>query len=256
MGNNHTMQTVPDIVELPVEGDLDVALVSKTRSQIDDLIDHGCRRIILNMANVSYVDSAGMGMIFSETRKIRTLGGLISLMNVSDAVHRALAIACLIDFVPVSKAGPRPPVPALDPTVAPLWRRTMSVDPAHMGTVRERVAQLLAGMPLTPDEVFDMTLAGGEALGNAVDHTCAEGVLISVLGYPDRVIMEVTDCGDGFDLDAGEGSSETGERGRGIKLMRLLADSVEFSTKPSGKGTLVRLVKLTRSASASRPKAV
>ena len=34
------------------------------------------------------------------------------------------------------------------------------------------------------------------------------------------------------------------ERGRGIKLMRLLVDDVDIRPKPSGKGTVVRLVKL------------
>ena len=36
------------------------------------------------------------------------------------------------------------------------------------------------------------------------------------------------------------------ERGRGIKLMRLLADSVSIHLKRSGQGTVVRLVKLLR----------
>ena len=68
--------------------------------------------------------------------------------------------------------------------------------------------------------------------------------------YPDRVVVEVTDCGEGFE-PAGEGcAGEVGdagatlERGRGIKLMRMLADSVEIGPKTSGEGTVVRLVKL------------
>lgn len=228
----------------------------RLRARIDGLIDGGCRRIIINMENASYVDSAGMGLIFSETRRIRTLGGIISLVNVTYPVRRALTIACLVDFVPVSSVGERHSVPALDTSEHPLWRRTILVDPDQLGSARDRMGELLSGMPLTPDEVFDMTLAGGEAVGNAIDHTDANGVLLSVLSYPDRVVMEITDNGPGFDLpderngqgaEAAAGEYGAGdERGRGIKLMRLLADSVEFSTKPSGHGTVVKLVKLTR----------
>ena len=183
-------------------------------------------------------------LMFTIAREIRERGGLLSLADVRDGVYRTLCIACLVDFIPVLGIGPKPAVPVLDPSVRPLWRRTLPVRPDELGAVRDRVGELLRHMPLSPDEVFDMTLASGEALGNAVDHTCAEGVLITVTGYPDRVVLEVTDCGEGFELAADEEPPASLERGRGIKLMRLLADSVSISHKPSGSGTVVRLTKL------------
>ena len=148
-------------------------------------------------------------------------------------------------------------IPALDPTVRPLWHSTMRVDPNRLQDARQRVEQLFSRTELTPDEVFDLTLASGEALGNAVDHTCAEGVLLSVWVYPDRVVVEVTDCGCGFESSAeGEDGAAKGshecERGRGIKLMRMLADSVEIRRKPTGTGTVVRLVKLFTPMAAAR----
>jgi anti-sigma regulatory factor (Ser/Thr protein kinase) len=105
----------------------------------------------------------------------------------------------------------------------------------------------MRGMPFSEDEIFDMTLACGEALGNAVDHTCATGVLATVTAYDDRIEVDVADCGEGFELGANEEPPETGpgaERGRGIRLMRLLTDAVSITRKPSGKGTVARLVKL------------
>lgn len=249
------MTNADDILVIPVEGDLDVSCVARLRPYIDERIVGGCRRVILNMAQASYVDSLGMGLIFSEARRLRELGGLLSLVNVSASVYRSLVICRLVDFVPVTGAGPKPPIPALDPTVRPLWHGTMRVDPSRLSMARGRVEQLLTQTGLTPDEVFDMTLAGGEALGNTIDHTSAEGVLLTVSVYADRAVVEVADCGDGFDPtrsgdgaeDAADLSDETSgdlERGRGIKLMRMLADSVEIGRKANGAGTVVRLVKL------------
>lgn len=254
-GQNAPMTNADDILVIPVEGDLDVSCVARLRPYIDERIVGGCRRVILNMAQASYVDSLGMSLIFSEARRLRELGGLLSLVNVNASVYRSLAICRLVDFVPVTGAGPKPPIPALDPTVRPLWHGTMRVDPSRLSMARGRVEQLLTQTGLTPDEVFDMTLAGGEALGNAIDHTSAEGVLLTVSVYADRVVVEVADCGDGFDPtrsgdgaeDAADLSDETSgdlERGRGIKLMRMLADSVEIGRKANGAGTVVRLVKL------------
>lgn len=254
-GQNAPMTNADDILVIPVEGDLDVSCVARLRPYIDERIAGGCRRVILNMAQASYVDSLGMSLIFSEARRLRELGGLLSLVNVNASVYRSLVICRLVDFVPVTGAGPKPPIPALDPTVRPLWHGTMRVDPSRLSMARGRVEQLLTQTGLTPDEVFDMTLAGGEALGNAIDHTSAEGVLLTVSVYADRAVVEVADCGDGFDPtrsgdgaeDAADLSDETSgdlERGRGIKLMRMLADSVEIGRKANGAGTVVRLVKL------------
>ena len=68
----------------------------------------------------------------------------------------------------------------------------------------------------------------------------------------------MTDCGCGFELAGDEEPPETGpcaERGRGIRLMRLLADSVSIAHKSSGEGTVVRLVKLFGTADADVPPA-
>ena len=236
-----------NIVLVPVEGDLDVTSVESLRRTIDALINDGCKRIVLNLASTSYMDSAGMGLVVSAVRRMRGKGGLLSLTNVSPNVLRALTIARLVDFLPVSAAGTRPDVPELDPSVLPLWRTVLRIDPTNLAATRKHVGELLGRMPFSSDEAFDMGLAVGEAMGNAVDHAggCS---LIEVAQFPDRAVVEVTDCGEGFsaeDVDAGNAAAlATAERGRGIALMRLLADSVSIEPKPSGTGTLVRIVKL------------
>lgn len=244
------MSQTNDILVIPLEGDLDVNSVPRVRALIDDNIAAGCKRIIINLADVTYVDSLGVALLLTSARKLHEAGGLLSLINVSEPVYRILVICRLVDFIPVSSTAPKPAIPALDPSVRPLWQGTMSVDPTKLSCVRQRIEEVLTNSTeLTPNDIFDLTLAGGEALGNAIDHTCADGVLCSLEIYPDRVIVEVSDCGQGMELAAGEEPPESEtelelERGRGIKLMRLLADSVEIQRKPSGEGTVVRIVKL------------
>ena len=77
------MAAMTHIAVLPVQTDLDVRTADRVRDEIDQLIGAGCRRIILNMANTAFIDSLGMGMLFAELRKMRALGGLISLTGVS-----------------------------------------------------------------------------------------------------------------------------------------------------------------------------
>ncbi len=244
------MKPHANIALVPVEHDLDVTTVGAVRASLDRLIDSGCRRIILNMSGASYVDSAGMAMLLAEIRRMRSLHGLLSLTNVSDQVLSIFRRARLVDFVPVSAAGARGKVQELDPSVMPLWRTAMPIDCGDLSLTRASIERLLEQSPLSSDELFDAMLAAGEAMGNAVDHTDGTDTLVTVTGYPDRVIIEVSDRGPGFDPAAAPcaGAGSHAERGRGIKLMQLLADSVTIAPRQSGEGTKVRIVKLAHAA--------
>ena len=241
---------MPDMVNIalvPVEGDLDVTSVPVVRARIDRLVERGCRRLLVNLSEASHVDSAGMGLILTEVRRLRSIGGLLSLVNVSPQVYRSLRRMRVLVHMPVLRACARRSPAPLDPTVLPEWRLTFRVDADGLSEARGRLGELLAPLPLTDDQAFDMTLAVGEALGNAVDHTCGSGVLVTVASYPDRVFAEVTDCGKGYEAPCDEELPAVGplaERGRGVRLMRLLVDSVSIERKSAGEGTVVRLVKL------------
>ena len=242
------MPAAHDIVLIPVSGDLCAATVPALRQTVSTLLGRGCRRVVLNMADVSRVDSAGMSFLIMVIRRMREEGGLVSLVNVSPPVMHALKIARLVEVIPVSAAGERRDVPALDPKVQPLWRRTIPVDGSDLHAARARVGELASTMGFPEDDVFDLTLAVGEALGNAADHTCGDGILATMSAYPDRLVVEVDDCGCGFDargMRECEDRQAGKERGRGIQLMRLLVDSVEVVPRAGGTGTVARLVKLT-----------
>ncbi len=242
-----------NIALVPVGEDLNVRTVPRLKAQLEDIVSSGCHRIVLNMADVTYVDSCGMALIFTEVRRMRESGGLVSLINVNPRLMRAFVMCRLVDFAPIGRAGDRPEVAGLDPAVQPLWRTTVTVDDEDLSGSRAHVERLLRKMPFSQDDLFDLTLAVGEAMGNAVDHTQGGGVLATVSAYPDRAVVEVSDCGCGFALGRDERAvSEyaTEERGRGIQLMRLLSDVVSIDLKPSGSGTVVHLEKLVNPADA------
>ena len=204
MGNKQGMETMPNIALVPVEGDLDVTTVPRVRDTVDTLISSGCRRVILNMAGVQYVDSAGMALLFREIRSMRQAGGLLSLINVSDRVLRTLRIARVVDFAPISGTNARPEVPELDPTVMPTWRTALRVNATDLQETRGKVEALLRRMPFSDDQVFDITLAIGEAMGNAIDHTDGRDALVTVSAYPDRAVIDVTDRGCGISVRRGQ----------------------------------------------------
>mgnify|MGYP002951588165 CR=1 FL=1 len=131
--------------------------------------------------------------------------------------------------------------------VVPGIELTAVVDLTLMLSI-ERVAELLESLPLRRDERYDVALALGEALGNAYDHAGGVGCVLTVQAYGDRVVLEVLDRGAGYSIDGASEPVASEERGRGIKLMRMLVDNVEVARRTDGAGTRVRMVKLFGSA--------
>ncbi|PYP82618.1 MAG: anti-sigma factor antagonist [Blastocatellia bacterium AA13] len=72
------------------EGDL------KIKDRIKDLLADGQRRILLNLAEVSYIDSAGLGSLISSYATVKREGGSLKLVNLTKRVKDLLAITKLI----------------------------------------------------------------------------------------------------------------------------------------------------------------
>lgn len=235
-----------DIAVIAPTHDIDLATVPALRTQVDALIDQGARRVVINCQNVTFIDSTGLAFLLTRARALLARDGMLSLVGASAQVMRFLQIARLVDVLRVAPLD-RPPIPVLAPDASPIWSKSISVRPGveHLGYYRHRVSELLDGVLLGRDERFDTALAVGEALSNAYDHACdARGCTMTVAAYHDRVVIEVNDCGCGYEISDGEEPPESRERGRGIRLMRMLVDSVDVRRRPDARGTQVRLIKL------------
>jgi len=101
---------------------------------------------------------------------------------------------------------------------------------------------------LSDELLADLKLALTEAASNSVRHAYGDrdaGVVdISYQLFSDRLVIEVTDEGEGFDPVEAEGSAaELSEGGLGIAIIRAIADDVEFGAQPGGKGSRLRFEK-------------
>jgi serine/threonine-protein kinase RsbW len=101
---------------------------------------------------------------------------------------------------------------------------------------------------LSDELLADLKLALTEAASNSVRHAYGErnaGVVeISYVLLPDRLVIEVTDEGEGFDPSEAHGPpDELSEGGLGIAIIRAIADEVEIGAQPGGKGSRLRFEK-------------
>jgi anti-sigma B factor antagonist len=66
------------------------------RDRIKDLLADGQKRILLNLGEVNYIDSAGLGALISSYTTTKRQGGNLKLVNLTRRIQDLLAITKLI----------------------------------------------------------------------------------------------------------------------------------------------------------------
>ena len=65
------------------------------RDMVRDLVTKGQRKILLNLGDVTYIDSSGIGELVSAFTTVRNQGGELKLLNLTKKVHDLLQITKL-----------------------------------------------------------------------------------------------------------------------------------------------------------------
>ena len=60
--------------------------------RVDDLIKRGLLKVIVNLSDVTYIDSAGVGMMVYESKALQEKQGVMKLANLSARSHHLLAM--------------------------------------------------------------------------------------------------------------------------------------------------------------------
>ncbi len=66
------------------------------RNTIKDLLHNGVKKIVLNLAEVNYIDSSGVGELVSSFTAVAKDGGQLNLLNLTSRVREILAITRLL----------------------------------------------------------------------------------------------------------------------------------------------------------------
>jgi anti-anti-sigma factor len=91
------IRNADDVVIVDLKGKLTSGLGDQIlRETLETLVAENWKKILLNLSDVSFMDSAGVGELVAGLRSIKKLGGNLKVLNVSDRVHSTLYIAKLL----------------------------------------------------------------------------------------------------------------------------------------------------------------
>ena len=71
------------------------------QNTVRDLVDKGNKKILLNLGNVNYIDSSGIGALVRTHTTIRSQGGELKLVNPSKRIRDLLQITKLYSLFDV-----------------------------------------------------------------------------------------------------------------------------------------------------------
>lgn len=84
--------------------EIDHHAVEKLRRKADIEIEkHIPRKVIFDFSNVTFMDSAGIGLILGRYKNVCSLGGKLELINVTETVNKILIMSGMNKIIDINK---------------------------------------------------------------------------------------------------------------------------------------------------------
>ncbi|MGW4276034.1 ATP-binding protein [Streptomyces seoulensis] len=134
------------------------------------------------------------------------------------------------------------------------WSLHLRRDAASVPLARRLLLGAMETAGVDPDISFDLCVALSEACANAVEHggggDCSEAYRVTAYLDGEKCRIEVADAGTGFPAGTRRAQARAAhadaEHGRGLCLIRELADHVHFANKPGRAGAVVSFDKILK----------
>lgn len=94
MNNSMDIECVDDVLIVKFRGELDNLNSFKYKEKLSEKIERNLfRNVIMDFQDVSFIDSAGIGLILGRYNQIRTLGGELKICGVNGYVDKLFNIS-------------------------------------------------------------------------------------------------------------------------------------------------------------------
>ena len=90
---------------IALEGDLDYHCSAELRTQFDKLVEGQSPKILINLQDVSYLDSSVLANFVELSQKMRRYGGKMAFSNLSEKVQYIFDLAKMDLFFSIAKTS-------------------------------------------------------------------------------------------------------------------------------------------------------
>lgn len=84
-----------------LSGELDHHTAEQVRKTIESELDSGMTHLVLNLANLEFMDSSGLGVILGRYKRVSQLGGKMTLCSIQPSIYRLMEMSGLFKILPI-----------------------------------------------------------------------------------------------------------------------------------------------------------
>lgn len=84
-----------------LSGEVDVYTAPKLKSTLVDLVDKGNFKIVVNLEQVDFMDSSGLGVLVGGLKRVRSHDGAIALVCTQENILKIFRITGLVKVFPI-----------------------------------------------------------------------------------------------------------------------------------------------------------
>lgn len=222
------LQARERVTVLAPRGRLDAVSAQSFRERVRQLVDAGANELVVDMGQVSFVDSTGLAAVIGGLKAARQAGGDLRIARPNE---QALTLLDLTSLDRVFR-----PFSSVEEALSGAGTTTehtveCRASPEALGTVHEALQRFWQGIAV-PDDQWRMMfeVAVSEIAANIVEHARPPLIRLVLRAERDRVVAEFTDTGQGWTGTPAPADviDELAERGRGLALARMAVDDVVY----------------------------
>lgn len=90
-----------DVCSIVLKGEVDVYTAPGLKEKLVSAIEGGCRNVIVDMQEVGFIDSSGLGVLVSALRRARERDGVVRIVCSRDNILKIFRITGLDKVFPI-----------------------------------------------------------------------------------------------------------------------------------------------------------
>ena len=91
------------VLTLKITEEIDEHTTEKMRRKIDNEITRFLpRKVVFDFSNVTFMDSAGIGMLLGRYKVIKMLGGCLEIININKQIKKLFEMSGILKIIPVT----------------------------------------------------------------------------------------------------------------------------------------------------------
>lgn len=105
MSLNMDLEVKGDVLCIRLEGELDHHTSGQLRERAEEALDqHAIRHILLNLEELHFMDSSGLGVILGRYKRIKNAGGEMAVCAISSSVKRLFEMSGMFKIIGIEES--------------------------------------------------------------------------------------------------------------------------------------------------------